>query len=76
MPTSNPRINIVCEEPLYYEISELAKSEGTSLSSIANDLIREALELREDRALAAIADHRATSFDREKALTLEQVFDD
>ncbi|MDQ1240637.1 MAG: hypothetical protein QG577_2823, partial [Thermodesulfobacteriota bacterium] len=33
MPTSNPRINIVCEEHLYYEISRIAKAEKTSLSA-------------------------------------------
>jgi len=74
MPTSNPRINVVCEQHLYYEISLIAKSEGASLSSVANDLIREALELREDRALASIADERAKSFSRDTALTFDQVF--
>ena len=74
MPTNNPRIHIVCEEPLYHEISNMAKAEGTSLSAVAHDLIKEALELREDRALAEIADERAGTFRRETALTLEQVF--
>ena len=74
MPAKNPRINVVCEPPLYYEIAHLAEDSGASLSSVASDLIREALELREDRDLAAIADHRAASFDRSKALTLDQVF--
>ena len=41
------------------EISNMAKAEGTSLSAVAHDLIKEALELREDRALADIADERA-----------------
>jgi len=76
MPTSNPRINIVCEEKLYYEISSIAKAEKTSLSTTALRLIREALELREDRALAAIADERAETFDRGTALHFEQVFDE
>lgn len=74
MPAKNPRINIVCEAPLYYEISQLAEAEGISLSATANDLIREALELREDRALSALADHRAATFDRKTALSLDQVF--
>ena len=74
MPSKNPRINIVCEQPLYYEISHLAQAEGTSLSAVAHDLITEALELREDRALADLADKRATRFDRKKALTFDQVF--
>ena len=74
MPAKNPRINVVCEPPLYYEIAHLAEDSGASLSSVASDLIREALELREDRSLAAIADQRVASFDRSKALTLDQLF--
>jgi len=74
MPSKNPRINVVCEKPLYYEISRIADEEGASLSSVAHDLIREALELREDRALAALADERAKTFRKEKAKTFDQVF--
>ena len=76
MPTSNPRINIVCEQRLYYEISNIAKAERTSLSAVALSLIREALELREDKALGSIADKRAKTFDRSSALKFEQVFDE
>lgn len=74
MTTSNPRINVVCEQPLYYEICTIAKASGTSLSSVVQELIKEALELREDRALAAIADDRAKTFHRDDALSFEQVF--
>ncbi len=74
MPAKNPRINVVCEPPLYYEISQLAEAEGDSLSATANDLIREALELREDRALALLAEKRAATFDRKSALSIDQVF--
>ena len=74
MPTKNPRINVVCEPPLYYELSAIAATEGASLSSVAHDLIKEALELREDKALAALADTRAETFNRETALSLDQVF--
>lgn len=73
MPAKNPRINVVCEPPLYYEISHLAE-DTEPLSSVASDLIREALELREDRSLAALADQRAASFDRREALSFDQVF--
>jgi hypothetical protein len=74
MPTKNPRINVVCEQPMYYELTEMAKSEGTSVSSLAGALMKEALELREDRALAAIADRRSGSFKLDSALSLDQVF--
>lgn len=46
MPTKNPRINVVCEHPLYYELNSIAASENTSVSSLAHNLIKEALELR------------------------------
>jgi hypothetical protein len=74
MPTKNPRINVVCEQPLFYEISRIAEEEGASLSSVANELIREALDLREDRALAALADERAKTFRKDKAKTFVKVF--
>lgn len=74
MPTKNPRINVVCEQPLYYELNTIAAAENTSVSSLAHELIKEALELREDRALAAVADSRAATFDRSKALSIDQLF--
>ena len=74
MPAKNPRINVVCEPPVYYELAEIARNEGLSVSAVAGSLMREALELREDRYLAAIGDQRATSFNRADALTLDQVF--
>ena len=58
MPTKNPRINIVLEEPLYRLIREMAEKDGLSMSNLSRDLIREALELREDAALAALAEER------------------
>jgi len=75
MPTTNPRINVVCEKYLYGAIAEIANRNGASLSSVAHDLLLESLELREDIALAAVADKRVTSFDRAAALTSDQVFD-
>jgi predicted DNA-binding protein len=74
MPAKNPRINIVVEPPLYSVIHELATSEGISMSTIARDLIREAIDLREDVALAAFADTRMKSFDKKEALTNEDVW--
>lgn len=75
MPTSNPRVNVVVEKPLYEMMRELAASEGVSLSTLARDLIREAIELREDVALAAFADERTKTFDRKKALSHEETWE-
>ncbi len=59
MPTKNPRVNVVLEERIYRIIRELAEKDGLSLSMVSRELIREALELREDVALAAFAESRA-----------------
>ncbi len=74
MPTKNPRINIVVEPPLYKVIHDLAISEGVSMSTIARDLIREAIDLREDVALAAFADTRMKTFDKKTALSHKDVW--
>jgi hypothetical protein len=74
MPTKNPRVNIVVEPPLYSVMQDIATSEGVSLSTIARDLIREAIELREDVALADLADARMKTLDRKKALSHDDVW--
>ncbi|MBN1381576.1 MAG: antitoxin, RHH family protein [Deltaproteobacteria bacterium] len=75
MPTKNPRVNVVVEQPLYSVLLDLADSEGVSMSTIARDLIREAIELREDAALADFADKRLKTFDRKKALSHKDIWE-
>jgi predicted DNA-binding protein len=75
MPTKNPRINIVVEPPLYGVMRDLATTEGVSMSTLARDLIREAIDLREDVALAAFADTRMKTFDRKAVLSHEDVWE-
>lgn len=74
MPTRNPRINVVLEKPVYESIQQLAEKEGVSLSSKARDLIREALEIEEDAALAAFAEKREKTFSKTKALKHSEVW--
>lgn len=74
MPTKNPRVNIVVEPPLYGLMEDIATREGVSMSTIARDLIREAIELREDVALADLADARMKTLDRKKALSHKDVW--
>ena len=74
MPTKNPRINFVLEKPLYSALHDLAEEQGLSLSMLMRDLVKESLELREDRALAEFAAEREEAFDRSKALTHEEVW--
>jgi hypothetical protein len=75
MPTKNPRVNIVVEPSLYSAMQDLAASEGVPMSTVAHDLIREAIDLREDVALAALADTRIKTFDKKEALTHEDVWE-
>jgi hypothetical protein len=75
MPTKNPRVNIVVEPPLYMAMQDLAEHEGVSMSTVARDLIREAMDVREDVALAALADTRIKTFDKRKALTHKDVWE-
>lgn len=74
MPAKNPRINVLVEESIYRAIHALSAREGVSVSSLAHDLIREALDLREDAALSVLADERNTTIDRKTALSHEEVW--
>lgn len=55
MPTKNPRINITLQDSANNVLLLLAKKEHKSVSSLAEELILEALELREDVMLSDLA---------------------
>ncbi|MDH5669739.1 MAG: hypothetical protein OEY86_17200 [Nitrospira sp.] len=74
MPTPNPRVNVVLEEPVYEGLRRWAKRDGVSLSLKVRDLVKEALEAEEDRALAHLAEHREHTFDKKKTLTHAQIW--
>jgi metal-responsive CopG/Arc/MetJ family transcriptional regulator len=74
MPVKNPRINVVLEQPLYNTIERLAAREGVSLSLKVRDLVKEALEIEEDIALAAFAEKRDKTFSKSKALKHHEVW--
>lgn len=76
MPAKNPRLNIVVEKPIYEAIKGIAKKEGTSISLKARDLLREALEIYEDRILEGIASEREKTFNRKEALTHSEVWEE
>ena len=69
----NPRIHTVLDPRLFEVVKSLAREHGLSLSQEAHDLIREAVELHEDRALDALAERRRTSWDPKTALTVADV---
>lgn len=74
MPAKNPRVNVVLERPVYDALGRLARREGTSLSTKARDLLRDALELHEDIGLARIAEERERTFEGSTALDHEAVW--
>jgi mRNA-degrading endonuclease RelE of RelBE toxin-antitoxin system len=74
MPTKNPRINVVLEEPLYAAIEQLAKRDKVSLSLKVRDLVKEALEAEEDVALSAFAEERDKTLHKATALKHNEVW--
>ena len=75
MPTKNPRINLVLDPPVYAQIQHLAARRGMSLSMVTRDLIREALVMEEDAALAELASEREATFREDTALSHDEVWD-
>ena len=58
MPTTNPRLNVTFDRVTADILTELAKEEHMSISSLAKELILEALERREDFQLSSLAKSR------------------
>ena len=74
MPIRKPRVSVVLERPLYERLQALAEREGVSVSSLVRDLIREALEIEEDLALAHLAEERERTWEDSEALGHEEVW--
>jgi len=74
MATKKPRVNVVLDRNTYKIIKDLSESEDISMSSTMRDLIKEALELREDVALAKFAEGREKTFNKAKALSHKEVW--
>lgn len=74
MSGKNPRINVVFEKPLYDVIHKKAKKDGLSMSLVVRDMVKEAIELHEDIALAKFAEEREKTYSRSKSLTHKEVW--
>lgn len=75
MQSKNTTINVAVDPPVYEQIEQLAARRGVSLSIIALDLIKEALVMDEDGALARLAAEREATFRNDTALSHEEVWD-
>ncbi len=74
MPTQNPRINVVLDPSLYSQLSELAQKAGVSMSFLSRDLIKDALEVREDVYWQKIVQKREKTFSIKKSLMHKDIW--
>jgi hypothetical protein len=74
MATKNPRINVVMEESVYQGVKRLARRDGTSISTAARDLIKEALADLEDAFWTEAAEEREKSYSAKKAISHEKLW--
>ncbi len=58
MPSSNPRLNVVLDRELKKDLRVAAKRRGKSLSAMAADLLRDALDRDEDMLLVRLSERR------------------
>jgi hypothetical protein len=75
VPTKNPRVNVVLEQPLYDLVLSWARRDGISLSLKVRDVVKAAVEAEEDAVLAECAEKRERTFSRRKALTHAKVWE-
>jgi hypothetical protein len=75
MPAKNPRINIVVEPSLYAAIQDLAEKKGMSLSMLTRDLIKESIEIYEDKAFLKFAEERDKTLNPKTALSHEKTWE-
>ena len=74
MPTKNPRINVMLEPHIYGLLNKLAQSRGISVSLFSRDLIKEALEIREDLYWQEQARERDKTFSKRKSLSHKEIW--
>ena len=67
-------MKVELERPLYDALRRLARRDRASISTMARDLLRDALEKQEDFALVKIASFRERSSDRASALPHDAVW--
>ncbi len=74
MPTHNPRVNVVLEPSLYSTLCQLAKKAGVSLSLFSRDLIKDALEIREDMYWQEVAQEREKTLSKKNAVSHKEIW--
>ena len=72
---STQRTLVILEPPVRKMIKEIAKKEHVSISSLCRDLIKEALEINEDKYFTELAIHREKKFNWKNGLSHKKVWD-
>ncbi|KKQ32818.1 MAG: hypothetical protein US49_C0005G0037 [candidate division TM6 bacterium GW2011_GWF2_37_49] len=70
MPTKKPRLNVTFETSELNTLGLLAKKQNKSISSLAKELILDALERHEDVALSTLANERVDEFEKKSQKTV------
>ena len=70
----NQRTLVMLEPPVRNLIRDIAKTEKVSISSLCRDLIREALEINEDKYFTILAESRDKNFNWKHGLFHEEVW--
>lgn len=73
MPTTLPRAQVTFDPETYETLEAIAKKKHTSLSALVSEMVEAALELAEDQALCEIGAARLKSFNRDDALSIDEV---
>ena len=74
MATKKPRLLVTLEPELYARVKSLSKTNGTTLSMAARELIREGTDKLEDFGLTVMADRRAASAKGRRWLRHDEVW--
>lgn len=74
MPAKNPRVNIVLDPLIYAALGRLAARDGISMSLEARDLIKEALEAKEDIYWDIVAAERKRTYSAKKAVEHKDIW--
>ena len=74
MTTKNARLNVVIEPALYDAIREMARKTRVSMSLLARDLLKQAMELQEDVHWNAVVEERDKSFSLNDGLSHDEVW--
>lgn len=75
MPATNPRISAVIDDELAAWLRRRSEAEGRSVSLLVRDILARYREEEEERYWVAEGEDRLAGFDRERALSHDEVWD-